>query len=318
MHNQSYIKFIADSINSAIEQVDSILLYGENINVGSCISGLARGLKVNQSSKILNVGNCELTHIGLGMGIMADGGHCVLFVKQLDFLLLGLDQMVNTFNYFRAFSNINKGGSFTIISLVCDHGFQGPQSSLNVASDISSLCNINTFCLNGRVDISNIIHNQIVRPGFRLICASQRLLGGDLIDSPAQIVSSDNSIYKYHSGNDITVICFNFSLLHGINLVKYLGTLSYVSDLFHINYIPKVDLTHILESCSRTQKLVLIDDSKSVVKFSDMILSTLQASSNFASISLLRDISTDKDYGVGKDEFTPDFEKVKYFIENLN
>lgn len=316
MRNQSYIKFIVENINSAIEQVDSILLYGENINVGSCISGLARGLRVNQASKILNVGNCELTHIGLGMGIMVDGGHCVLFVKQLDFLLLGLDQMVNTFNYFRAFSNINKGGSFTIISLVCDHGFQGPQSSLNVASDISSLCNINIFCLNGRVDISNVIHEQVVRPGFRLICASQRLLSEDLIDSSAHILSSDNSIYKYHSGSDVTVICFNFSLLQGINLVEYLGTLLYASDLFHINYIPRVDLTQILESCSRTQKLVLIDDSKSVVKFSDMILSKLQASINFASISLSREICADKDYGVGKDEFTLDFEKVKYFMEN--
>ena len=30
--------------------------------------------------------------------MMLDGGNAVLFMKQLDFLLLGLDQLVNTFN----------------------------------------------------------------------------------------------------------------------------------------------------------------------------------------------------------------------------
>ncbi len=75
-----------------------MLLFGENIDTGSRIAGLARGLKVNPAGRILNVGNCELTHIGLGLGMMLDGGNAVVFMKQLDFLLLGIDQMVNTFN----------------------------------------------------------------------------------------------------------------------------------------------------------------------------------------------------------------------------
>ena len=126
-----YMDFIMSVINKNISNKDNLLAFGENIDTGSKISGLARGLEVNNSSKILNVGNCELTHCGVGFGMMMDGGSSVLFSKQLDFMLLGLDQICNTYNSIRAFESKKDIGSFTIFVIVCDQGLQGPQSSFN-------------------------------------------------------------------------------------------------------------------------------------------------------------------------------------------
>ena len=98
----TYIKQIIESVNGVTERCGPVLLFGENIDTGSRIAGLARGLTVNSKGRILNVGNCELTHCGVGFGMMLDRGNAVLFMKQLDFLLLGLDQIVNTFNFIRA------------------------------------------------------------------------------------------------------------------------------------------------------------------------------------------------------------------------
>ena len=99
MSTTTYIGQILEQVNRVTENCGPILLYGENIDTGSRIAGLARGLKINPESQILNVGNCELTHCGVGFGILSDGGQAALFVKQLDFMLLGLDQICNTFNY---------------------------------------------------------------------------------------------------------------------------------------------------------------------------------------------------------------------------
>ena len=71
--------------------------------------------------------------------MMIDGGKSVLFAKQIDFIILGLEQACSTYNFIRAFKSKTEVGSFTIICIVCDQGFQGPQSSYNSASDISSL-----------------------------------------------------------------------------------------------------------------------------------------------------------------------------------
>ena len=68
-----YIEFIVSEINKVTTNCGQILLFGENIDKGSCLSGLSRGLKVNSNGQIINIGNCELTHFGIGLGIMLDG-----------------------------------------------------------------------------------------------------------------------------------------------------------------------------------------------------------------------------------------------------
>ncbi len=88
---KKYIEFIVSQINKVTNTCGEVLLFGENINKGSCLSGLARGLEVNNEGQIINIGNCELTHFGLGFGIMLDGGKSVLFAKQKDFIILGLE-----------------------------------------------------------------------------------------------------------------------------------------------------------------------------------------------------------------------------------
>ena len=161
----TYIKDIIDQVNNVTGRCGRVLLFGENIDTGSRISGLARGLKVNSSGRILNVGNCELTHCGVGMGIMLDHGNSVLFMKQLDFLLLGIDQLANTFNFVRAYHSPDDLGSFTIFLIVCDQGFQGPQSSMNSAGDVASLANVNVFCLNASSDAA-VVLEPFREPGF--------------------------------------------------------------------------------------------------------------------------------------------------------
>lgn len=313
--NKTYIGQIIEQVNQITERCGPILLYGENINTGSCISGLARGLKVNPAGQILNVGNCEHTHIGIGLGIMMDGGNAVVFMKQLDFLLLSLDQVVNTFHYIRAFPPQDGLGSFTIFLIVCDQGYQGPQSSLSTASDFASMANINVFCLNGAEDSASVIKDQFVRPGFRIVCTSQRLFGAPALDLQVEAKSSDNAVFKYRSGNDVTLLCYNFSLRDGIELAKRLSSSSVQSDLFHINFMPDMDISLLSESVARTGKLVLIDDSKSVTKFGDMLVTKLRSSGlEFSILSLGRRGCKTEDYGVVKDRFVPNYEEVWSFV----
>ena len=57
MSSDTYIGQILEQVNRVTENCGPILLYGENIDTGSRIGGLARGLKVNPEGQILNVGN---------------------------------------------------------------------------------------------------------------------------------------------------------------------------------------------------------------------------------------------------------------------
>ena len=313
--NSSYLSHLIHKINQRLEAAPPTLLYGENINHGSCISGLARGIVTGERHRILNVGNGELTHIGMGMGIMLDGGNAILFVKQSDFLLLGLDHVVNSFNLIRASRNLEQLGSFTIYSIICDQGYQGPQSSLNSPYDFASLGNVSTFCLNCTADSEWVMNNQFINPGFRFVFVSQRSLT-ELSYSPTQLGCEPNgSIFWFGSGNFATIVCVGFTLKSGMDLATHMTRAGAPIDLYQVNYRPNMELHDILASCARTGKLVILDDSKSVTKLGDLI--ACSAAENIPGVKVkhvTRRGLANLDYCVNPDQYIPDINDIANFI----
>jgi pyruvate/2-oxoglutarate/acetoin dehydrogenase E1 component len=315
MPNATYIGQIIAEVNAVTERCGPVWLYGENIDKGSRIAGLARGLTVNPRGRIQNVGNCELTHCGIGFGIMLDGGNAVLFAKQLDFMLLGLDQFVNTFNFIRAYRPRSSCGSFTVFVIVCDQGYQGPQSSFNGAGDFASIANIPVYCLNGAADASHVVGRFFVSPGFRIVTVSQRLFGAAALEIPVERCVDDGSIFRYRSGEQATVVSLNFSLRDAIDMDDELRRSGMTTDLFHVNFVPGLDLCPLVESCTRTGKLVLIDDSKTVTKFSDVLVNELSARRiKVDTLSHVRRGCSDNLYGANEDRFRPDCDTVQAFL----
>ncbi len=54
-----YIEYINSIIKEQIKNSKEIVLFGQNINAGSCLGGLTRGLIVDKTSKIINSTNAE-------------------------------------------------------------------------------------------------------------------------------------------------------------------------------------------------------------------------------------------------------------------
>lgn len=314
MGDATYIGQIIEEVNAVTAQCGPVFVYGENIDRGSRLSGLARGLTVNPQGRIQNVGNCELTHCGVGLGMMLDGGQAVLFVKQLDFMLLGIDQFVETFNSIRAFTVRRPLGSFTVFVIVCDQGYQGPQSSFNGAGDFASLANIPVFCLNGAADASRVVRNHFVAPGFRIMCLSQRLFSSPALRVPLEETSDDDGVFRYRSGSDVTIVSFNFSLRDALDMDTQLRASGIQSDVFHMNFLAGLNLSTVLDSCRRTRRLVLIDDSKTVTKFGDALVTKLCTSgAHVRVLSFCRRGCADEDYGATEDRFLPNVEQALAF-----
>ena len=72
---------------------------------------------------------------------MMSGVSGIFFMKQLDFLLLGIDHLVNTYNIIRNVQEKYPNGSFTIVPTIVDSGYDGPQSSFNNLNDLISVTN---------------------------------------------------------------------------------------------------------------------------------------------------------------------------------
>ena len=249
-----YIERINKDLLSNLKNLQDVTIFGQNVNSGSFLSGLTKDIDSLKSAKIINSTNCENTLVGFGLGIALKKKNAIFICKQQDFLLLCLDQMVNTFNSLRV---IGFKGSFSIFTIIVDSGFEGPQSRLNNLAEFSSLANVDIWNISTRFE-SNLINKLLKKSGFRLICISQKNFRNEISNISGKIVgSSKNAIVQYLNGTEISIICFNFSI---INITKKIALLdkSKVSIFNVINH--KCNLESFAKKVSSFKQIIILDD----------------------------------------------------------
>lgn len=271
-----YVQYVNAAFKAAAEKVQPFVFFGQNIAAGSCLGGLSRGLGTSPGHRGLNTPNVENTLVGAGFGLMLGGVSSAFFMKQQDFLLLGLDQIVNTYNAVRQHA---PGASFSIVATVVDSGFEGIQSSLNNLADFCSFGRVPGYTIACRQDADSIIGTVFARPGFRIIGVSQRLFGTEIIDFGAEpMLDRDSELFQYTKGADLTVACCNLSLPQGKGLCDELAGQGLSASLFGVNAATPVDYAPILDDAKRTGRLLVLDDSKSAnIAAQDLRASALEA-----------------------------------------
>lgn len=258
-----YIQYLNQIICAETAKHDGpLVMFGQNIAAGSCLGGLTRNLPTGPDRRVLNTPNVENTMVGAGFGMMMTGVSSIFFMKQQDFLLLGIDQLVNTYNYVRL---SDPTASFTIVNIVVDLGYQGIQSSLNNFADFCSIARIPGYTVANRHDSEEIVARQLISPGFRIIGVSQRLFHSELIDWTEGLTESINNgdMFRYSRGSDVTIAAFNFSFPQGLELWRDFAQRGISASLFSVNAALPVDWSPILNDAQRTRAAVILDDSKS-------------------------------------------------------
>ena len=267
-----YVQFVNSLLKNIIEKEKNLVLYGQNINAASCLSGLTRGLGDINNGLTINTPNSENTLVGIGFGLMLNGTSSIFFMKQMDFLLLGIDHLVNTYNVIR--QNEPKA-SFTIFPINVDSGYEGPQSALNNFNDFCSIAGVEGFSFTNKIDTEEIISNYLVQPGFRIMSPSQRLLREDLLDIKGINQGKDCCYFQYEKGKDVSIVCFNYSLPYGVILSEELREKNINPSLFSVNSYLEFDYTHIIDDLRVTRNLIVIDDTKSRNSSSDKFLKNI-------------------------------------------
>lgn len=304
----NYIGYINSLIKSRVAECKPLVMFGQNIAAGSCIGGLTRGLKSGDGHLVLNTPNCENTLVGTGFGLMLNGVSSIYFMKQQDFLLLGIDQLVNTYNLIR---RRNTESSFTIVTVVVDSGYEGPQSSLNNFPDFCSIARVPGYTITNKHDGAAVVDARLVAPGFRIIGVSQRLFRTELLEVEKTVARPvADGILQYTEGEDATVVCFNFSFPQGFALCKDMKQRGVSTSLFSVNAVHPVDWDGILTSVQRTRRLVVLDDSKSVNRSCHHLVIASQQAHPAARSLLIARSASDEGLRPNADQFVIDHKVV--------
>jgi pyruvate/2-oxoglutarate/acetoin dehydrogenase E1 component len=263
----TYVGYINQLLKEKLASSSNVVSFGQNIGTGSCLSGLTRGLPTNDGNVTINSTNTEYSLTGAGFGIMADGSDGIYFMKQQDFLLLGIDHLTHTWNALRT-RNIT--GSFTICAIVVDNGFEGPQSCINKLPDLCSISRIPGYSIANKSDAESVIDKHLVAPGVRIIGISQKMYRTELPDGETHdgVVDPENMITRYGSGDEASVVSLNFAFPEAKKMMASLEANNANTSLFNIAAASPSNWSAILEHAAKSKRVVICDDSTSQHKAS--------------------------------------------------
>jgi pyruvate/2-oxoglutarate/acetoin dehydrogenase E1 component len=286
MTNTTYVEFVNRRIKAAIAAEPRVVVYGQNVSTGSCLSGLSRGFDRLPNCTVINTTNSEGTLVGMGFGLLLRGVSSIFFMKQQDFLLLGVEQLTNTANALR---HRKLAASFTIVAIVVDSGWEGPQSCLNNLGDFSSISHVPGYSIAGRAEAEAVIDRHLPARGLRLIGVSQRLFRATIADyGTPQAFGDDQGLLRYAVGDEATIVAFNLAFPQAAELHRELAARRFRASLFSVPATMPESLQAILDDLARTRRLVIVDDGKSVNAPSDRLLSAARAAAPEAQVVELR------------------------------
>lgn len=307
-----YISYINDLFKFNINGLNNFVAFGQNINAGSCLGGLCKDFKQGNRRAIINTPNTENSLVGLGFGLMLNGTSSAFFMKQQDFLLLGIDQLVNTHNFIKC---QQLDSSFSIVNITMDAGFEGIQSSFNNLYDLCSISGCSGFTISSKQEADYIIDTLFYNPGFRIISVSQRLFHSEILDISGGTLISNEETVQYVLGKDLTIACFNFSLPQGKQLLDELTNSKINASLFSVFGAHNKNYNVIIENAIKTNKLLIISDSKSYFSNCDFLeLQAIRAGVERVKV-LKRSVSEDAYSRPNSENFTIDKMSV---ISNFN
>ncbi len=252
------IDFFNKALCSKIKK--NSVLFGQNITTGSRIAGMTNNIEKLDKVESINTQNSENSLIGFGFGLMLSKINSIYLVKQLDFVLLGLDHIVNTLNFLTA-QKIKS--AFSIITYIVDSGFEGPQSRLNCLSEIASMSKSNCRFLVFPEDIKYNI-KKINQNGFNLFCLSQKYSREKF--NP-KLISFDRKgdTFQYSVGNKYTFIALGFAAYEVYKIIMQNPKFNDV-DFFVVTNPKNFEKKNLLQSIKKTKNVYLFDQSKSELK----------------------------------------------------
>ena len=302
-----YVQYINSLLKENISKANNLVLYGQNIDAGSCLSGLTRGLSKSNDGLTINTPNSENSLVGVGYGLMLNGVSSIFFMKQMDFLLLGIDQLVNTYNVIR---QTKPTASFTIFPITVDSGYEGPQSSLNNFDDFCSIAGVEGYSFTNKTDTAKILSNHLIKPGFRILSTGQKFLSQNLMELDCIYHDVYGNYFQYSDGKDVTIVCFNNSISYGLKLKQKLKEHKLHSSLFTVNSHLYAKYSHIIKNIKNTGKLILIDDTKSRNRLSYRFLVDVLDSSKLKNKIIISRKITEKSFYPCKDELEIDYNQI--------
>ena len=279
---------IYDSLCENMEDNKNIIFIGEDIEYpyGGAFN-ISRDLSKRFNTRVHNMPDSEQAIVGFGNGLSLGGKLPICEIMFGDFMGLVFDQWLNHAAKFKKMYGDKFNTPIIIRTPMGGKRGYGPTHSQNIEKHFLGIPNTQIICINPRHKVKEI-YDKVIQTADKPTLIIENKLDYTRKDTP--MVSKSN--YKYYKSNsfihdlkysimneepDITIVCWG-GLVYDIekSINDLIDKEEIVAELIIPTSLYPLNIECIVESVSKTKKLLIVEDDSSFSTLGSEIIAQLK------------------------------------------
>jgi len=250
----TFAQAINDGTRLMMDIDQNIVVIGQLADTQAGIFGTTRGLYEDFPGRVHDFPIAEgLMHaVGLGMSIY--GAVPLICHQRFDFMVCGLDAIVNWLNlwYFKTGS---KQSPHIVIRAIVGKGWgQAPQHSKNLISMFAGLPGLNIYCPSSPHDAKAGVIDALNNKAPALIVEHRSLFSMEQV-IPDDLYVTERRPRQLKEGDELTIVCMGDTVPMVLKAAEGIEDL----DIFDLRMIQPLVLDNIIVSVNRTHNLLIVE-----------------------------------------------------------
>ncbi len=196
---------------------------------------------------------------GFALGYAINGGFSVLNHARPDFLLLGMNQLINMISTYSFSTNNKKGAGILIRAVIGRSWGQGFQHSKSMQSIFSHIPGIHVIMPTTPKDAKGMIISALNQKN-PVVCLEHRLLyfqKGHVPKYEYKIPIGKANILK--KGKDLTIICSSWMNVEAVQAANFLEKVGISCEVIDLRTVSSLDEKTMFDSIKKTKRCLVLD-----------------------------------------------------------
>jgi acetoin:2,6-dichlorophenolindophenol oxidoreductase subunit beta len=262
MAKMKYREALRAALDEEMERDESVFVMGEGIGERGGSYKVTEGLLAKfGANRVIDTPLAEAGFVGVGVGAAIAGQRPVVEILFIDFLMLGMDQVVNQAAKYRFMS----GGEGRVPLVIRTQGGTGNslagQHSQSLEALFYHVPGLKVVMPSTPHDAKGLLKASI-RDDDPVIFIEHKLLymtDGDVPDEPYEIPLGKADIKR--PGSDVTLVTWSHMVLKSLQAAEALKEEGISTEVIDLRTLVPMDIPCVLESVRRTGHLVIAQEA---------------------------------------------------------
>jgi pyruvate/2-oxoglutarate/acetoin dehydrogenase E1 component len=257
---KSFVEAIREATDQEMARDPNVVLFGLDVDDPKAIQGTTQGLQTKYGpGRVFGTPLSEDAMTGAAIGMALAGLRPIHVHIRMDFLLLAVNQLFNV----AAKSSYMYGGRvnlpLVVRSMIGKSWGQGAQHSQGLHSFFMHVPGMKVVAPSNPFDAKGCL-TAAIRDDNPVLYVEHRLLhfqNGPVPAEPYTVLPGKARVAI--AGDDVTVVGISYMQMEAMRAAKYLEEVGIRAEVIDPIWLSPLDIDTIVESVSRTRRLVVVD-----------------------------------------------------------